>query len=389
MSGFFAIDTKKMGLNDAIANLLGDLLEKGGLDAVLVPCSLPFREDEHIVMQTLVADREHLDRVDPFAPVATTNSAKILSSLTYQESGRKLAAVVRSCEVRALVELLKLKQARLDDLLLIGIDCNGRYENNDYLRYASGVADSTIQFLGAAHGGNGTEQASDFQITEACKNCEYPVAENVDIRLCVFGADPRESIHLEVLTDRGREALGSLDLVAVDEPGEREAAVKTLLESRLEHRDRALGQMADVIKEPDGILEIVGSCVNCYNCRVACPVCYCRECVFVTDTFRHSSEKYFKWAEKKGRQKMPTDTVFYHLTRMLHMSTLCVGCGQCTSACPNDIPVGTLFRTVAKATQSRFGYKPGHDVAESQPLSTFHSEELLDVTGQETTSAGR
>jgi formate dehydrogenase subunit beta len=71
------------------------------------------------------------------------------------------------------------------------------------------------------------------------------------------------------------------------------------------------------------------------------------------------------------------------------MSTLCVGCGQCTSACPNDIPVSTLFRTIARATQERFEYQPGHDVAEPQPLTAFHSDELLDVTGQETAAAGR
>jgi formate dehydrogenase subunit beta len=68
---------------------------------------------------------------------------------------------------------------------------------------------------------------------------------------------------------------------------------------------------------------------------------------------------------------------------MLHMSTLCVGCGQCTSACPNDIPVGALFRTVASRTQERFEYQPGRDVAEPQPLATFNGEELLEVTGQE------
>ncbi len=73
---------------------------------------------------------------------------------------------------------------------------------------------------------------------------------------------------------------------------------------------------------------------------------------------------------------------------MLHMSTLCVGCGQCTSACPNDIPVDTLFRTVANRTQKRFEYRPGHDVSEPQPLTTFHSEELIEVTGQEAAAAG-
>jgi len=389
MGGFFVIETKQTGLNGAIAGLLGDLLEKGGLDAVLVPCSTSHKKGEHIVMQTLVTDREHLDRVDPFAPVATANSAKVLSSLTYQESGKKFAAVIRSCEVRAFIELVKLKQGRLEDLLLIGIDCNGRYENNDYLRYASRGDDSSIEFLTAINGGKGTEQADGFDITEACKNCEYPVAENVDLRLCVFGEDPRENIHLEVLTDKGREVVGSLDLSPGEEPHERQAVVEALVQRRLQHRDRAFAQMSDVIKKPEGILEVVGGCVNCYNCRVACPVCYCRECVFVTETFRHASEKYFRWAEKKGRQKMPTDTVFYHLTRMLHMSTMCVGCGQCTSACPNDIPVGTLFRTIAKVTQERFEYQPGHDVAEPQPLTTFHSDELLEVTGQESAPAGR
>jgi formate dehydrogenase subunit beta len=383
VSDFFAIDTKQNGLNGGIAAFLGGLLEKGRLDAVLVPSKLPYKSNQRIVMQTLVTDPKQLDQVDPFAPVATCNSAKLLSSLTYEEAGKKLAAVVRSCEARAFIELVKLKQGRLEDLLLIGIDCHGRYENNDYLHYADGEDDSTLSFLNAIHQGNGTMQATDFDITEACKSCEYPVAESVDLRLCVFGEDPRQNIHLEVLTDKGRQAVEGLGLSRGEEPQGRKAAVEALVQRRLEHRDQVFARVSKTIAEPDGLLEIVGNCINCYNCRVACPVCYCRECVFVTDTFRHSSEAYFRWAEKKGRVKMPTDTLFYHLTRMLHMSTLCVGCGQCTSACPNDIPVGELFRTVAKQTQGRFEYQPGHDVAEPQPLATFHSEELSDVTGQE------
>jgi formate dehydrogenase subunit beta len=79
---------------------------------------------------------------------------------------------------------------------------------------------------------------------------------------------------------------------------------------------------------------------------------------------------------------MPTDTVFYHLTRMIHMSTLCVGCGQCTSACPNDIPLMELFGTVSDKTQSRFDYLPGRSLEEGQPLATFYTEEFAEVTGQ-------
>jgi formate dehydrogenase subunit beta len=87
-------------------------------------------------------------------------------------------------------------------------------------------------------------------------------------------------------------------------------------------------------------------------------------------------------ADKHGQLKLPTDTTFYHLTRMVHMSTLCVGCGQCSSACPNDLPVMELFRTVAERTQRRFAYQPGADPGEAQPLATFYDEEFGEVTGQ-------
>jgi formate dehydrogenase subunit beta len=76
------------------------------------------------------------------------------------------------------------------------------------------------------------------------------------------------------------------------------------------------------------------------------------------------------------------DTVFYHLTRLTHISTLCVGCGQCTSACPNEIKLMPLFRSVAEKTQTRFEYHAGRSLEEQQPLAVFHDDELTEVTGQ-------
>jgi formate dehydrogenase subunit beta len=88
-----------------------------------------------------------------------------------------------------------------------------------------------------------------------------------------------------------------------------------------------------------------------------------------------------KWAMRKGAIKMPTDTVFYHLTRLAHMSTACIGCGQCSNACPNGIPVMELFRTIAGATQKAFDYEPGRDLDEAPPLSVFREREFPEVTG--------
>ncbi len=78
---------------------------------------------------------------------------------------------------------------------------------------------------------------------------------------------------------------------------------------------------------------------------------------------------------------MPTDTVFYHMTRLAHMSTACVGCGQCSNACPNDIPVMELFKTVAQRTQDAFEYEAGRNIDEVPPLSEFREEEFEDVVG--------
>lgn len=78
---------------------------------------------------------------------------------------------------------------------------------------------------------------------------------------------------------------------------------------------------------------------------------------------------------------MPTDTVFYHLTRLAHMSAACIGCGQCSNACPNEVPVMELFRTVAHGVQKAFGYSAGASFEQEPPLSVFGEKEFSEVTG--------
>lgn len=63
------------------------------------------------------------------------------------------------------------------------------------------------------------------------------------------------------------------------------------------------------------------------------------------------------------------------------MSLACVGCGQCTNACPNDIPLTELFRTVAHQTQKAFEYEAGRSLEEQQPLSLYRENEYEEVVG--------
>lgn len=374
MANFTKLSFKKGELNTKLADLFKGMLEKGVVDALLAPMTQPKRG----VMQTLVTHPSHVEAIDPFAPVVPVNGAKIASSITAAPSGRKVAMVLRSCEIRALVELVKLKQVNLEDVLLIGMDCLGRYENLDFLSLRA-QGETTESFVEKALKGETSLQGCDISL--ACKICEFPVADTVDLRLCIIGTGA-DALFLESLTPKGDKALQTAGLNTGEAPAGREAAVKQLTKTRREARDREFAEHREATPSFDALEERLAGCVNCYNCRVACPVCYCKECVFVTDTFRHKGDQYMGWADTFGTLKMPTDTLFYHLTRMSHMSLFCVGCGQCTSACPNDIDLMPLFRTVAQKTQARFDYQAGRSLDEKQPLTVYIHDEMVEVTGQ-------
>jgi formate dehydrogenase subunit beta len=177
----------------------------------------------------------------------------------------------------------------------------------------------------------------------------------------------------------GESLLNALGLPEAEAGGGRDEALGAMIEVRTANRDEMFERTRAATGTLTDLSEYLSSCVNCYNCRVACPVCYCKECVFNTDVFEHKPWQYMGWAKRKGSLKLPTDTVFYHLTRMAHMSMACVGCGQCSNACPNDIPVMELFRTVASRTQESFDYVPGRSLDEPPPLSVFKEDEFQDA----------
>ncbi|MFA5906528.1 MAG: hypothetical protein WC836_21550 [Desulfobacula sp.] len=221
MANFTKLSFKKGELNNKLADFLKSLIEKGAVNALLAPMKQPKRG----VMQTLVTDPSQVGDIDPFAPVVPVNGARLASSLTSTPSGRKTAIVLRSCEVRALVELCKLKQANLDDVLLIGLDCLGRYENLDFLKLRA-EGDTSEAFLERALAGNTANGGCD--VSGACKICEFPVADNVDLRLCIIGAGS-DALYIESLTPKGDKALETAGLGTGDTPGGRDAAVGQLV----------------------------------------------------------------------------------------------------------------------------------------------------------------
>lgn len=360
----------------ALQRFLGRLLSEDIVDALLVPQKLPTGDN---VVPTLIRDPARLAGVDPIAPVMPVAAATALSKVTATEHSERLAAVLRSCELRAVIELVKLQQASLENVILIGVDCLGTYEVTDYARLIEAGVDPTAEVLAGAAQGQLTAHEG-YQLRAACRMCEKPVpggpdVYHPDITIGFFGVDPSQQILVEA-SDALAEKLG---LEAAANPVRRQEVIKRLITERTAERDRMFAAFRERVTDTDGLLAEFSTCIRCYNCMGACPICYCKECIFRTPTFDHASPQYFRWAERKGSIRLPTDTLLFHLTRLNHMSTSCVGCGLCESACPSELPVALIFRAVAQETQAIFDYHPGRSLEEEVPVSTFREDELTEL----------
>ncbi|MBU1248449.1 MAG: 4Fe-4S dicluster domain-containing protein [Proteobacteria bacterium] len=371
------IETKDRGPVVGMQEFLAQLLADEEIGAVLVPMHL---QQGGTPMPTLVTDPAELAQADPLAPAFPLNGARMVGRLTHGRPGEKIAAVMRPCEVRAFIELVKLNQGSMDELVIIGVDCLGAYKNSDYfaLLGEDDPIQTTLAFLGKTGGTKATAR-NGYDIARACRVCEFPVAEGADIQVGLFGVNFDDGLPVAAYSVRGEALLSRLGLAEMEPLASREQALREAVATRTALRDAVFKEVSAKTGSLKGLSQHLAGCVNCYNCRTACPVCYCKECVFLTDVFDHKPWQYMSWAKQRGMLKLPSDTVFFHLTRMAHMSTACVGCGQCSNACPNGIEVMELFRTVAAKTQAGFDYEPGRSLDEPPPLSVFHKNEFPEV----------
>ncbi|MBI4877803.1 MAG: hydrogenase iron-sulfur subunit [Acidobacteria bacterium] len=108
-------------------------------------------------------------------------------------------------------------------------------------------------------------------------------------------------------------------------------------------------------------------CVKCYACRQVCPLCYCERCV----------------ADKNRPRVIGTsatlkDNFAWHITRAFHQAGRCIGCDECTRACPAGIHLRLLNLATAKAAEDCFGYRAGYDPAAEPVLGAWSLQDKED-----------
>ena len=117
------------GAEETTRELLRSLLEGGQVGAVLA-LGRTGSDGEGVAYSLFTAPEAF--RVDgaarPLLPFMPANAGGLLSRLALKgPPSEPVAAVVRPCELRAFIELVKLNQCSLDNILLISLTCSGVY----------------------------------------------------------------------------------------------------------------------------------------------------------------------------------------------------------------------------------------------------------------------
>lgn len=257
-----------------------------------------------------------------------------LANFVPKRSDRKFAVVAQGCVSRNLVVHSIENQIDLDSVTVLGVPSKGMLDA-EKIRRACGAKDfeiTDVEVNGAKVVVKGHGFEKEFKrfemLRHSCSTCRY---------------------HNPVVCD-----IWMADKTA-DEP-----------DKAKNDRVEAIEALAPTAKQ-DYFKDLFSTCIRCYACRNACPLCYCTTC-FV-------DESTPQWL---GKSIDPNDTLAYHFLRAFHCAGRCTDCGACESACPVGIPVRVLTRKLEKDIYEAYGYEAGLDPKVTPPMSVFTPDDPED-----------
>jgi formate dehydrogenase subunit beta len=328
----------------AVQAFMSSLLSRNLVDALFVPQTAA----DSTVSAALVSNPDAVKRSNPFAPIMVANAAKQVAEATMKQPDRHIGAVLRPCEIRALVELAKRGRANLADLTVVGIDCLGTFAPFDYMRKmltAGSATEMAMQCMRVAEEG---EIAC--QTRTACQMCERPAPRGADVTLGFIGVDATREL-LVIAADESADARLKLGEVTWREATEREvvkreATLTNIIAKHNTHAERELVRLEMSFGGLAGALTTLATCTECRSCLQACPL-------------------------YDGELDDPTLSLVGQLGAVSKWLVSCSGCGMCEESCPNNVPLATVARALSRPLRAKFGYTPGRSVDEKLPWATL------------------
>ena len=244
----------------------------------------------------------------------------------------KVGIIVKGCDARSIVLYSVEKQIKRENVIIIGVPCNGILEKKKVSKEAEGneILESGVEENNIILAGRNFEKKIPLQdvLCDSCLTCRYPDAPEHDI----FIGKPRKEVDVK---DEYKNVIDFEKL-----PAE---------------------------KRWDYIKKEYSKCIRCYACRNVCPSCYCNVC-FV-------DQNDPQWI---GKTPEVTDSVIFHLIRNLHVAARCVDCGACVSACPVDLDLRIMSKKVEKEIKDRFDFTAGTDINEKPAMASYCEHEKQD-----------
>jgi formate dehydrogenase subunit beta len=298
---------------------------------------------------------------------------------------RRLAVVCKSCDARALVELAKINQVNLENILMIGLNCSGTLSPIPHVEMLRNLGlDPYLLEWEDIEGDNlvlrfrdGSERSFALDGLEQrglgrranCRRCEIPVPRMADLACGKWGLEEGErgATLIEVCSEKGRQLLEravSQRIIELAPATERQ--IQSRQRQERDKIDFARATQAEDFAAPADKFywfSQMDDCIKCYGCRDACPLCHCKRCVLERDV-----------PETVERGIVPPPFTF-GMIRLLHVASYCVNCGQCEDACSVDIPLSRLAHNLSKIASSLFRYDAGIDRDAPLPYADIPEEE--------------
>ncbi len=236
-------------------------------------------------------------------------------NLTNYLTGRKdkVGVLATGCNSRNIVMHIKENQIQREQLVVVGVPCTGMIDPKKVRAAVDGKEILSVE-----------EEGDQVVVTGDGFEKSLAVADVMQNN-CMTCARRNPVIHDEMVAQE------------VPELDAAEAYADVASIEKLEDEERW-----------DSFQGAFETCIRCYACRNACPLCYCPTC-FV-------DEAKPQWI---GKSIDPNDTLAFHFLRAFHMAGRCTDCGACERACPVDIPVRYLTKKLNKDTKGIFGYEAG------------------------------
>jgi formate dehydrogenase subunit beta len=335
--------------------------------------SLKKIDEKGRVAYSLITDKKDLKESVPFYPLMPVNAGKLLSRFTLRGSPDDLiAAVVKPCELRGFIELIKREQGSLENILIISSSCGGVFPTK--FQIDDKVGKNLSNYWNSVKKGEVI-----YNTRSTCRSCEEFLPYLADITVDIVGnSDLDKQCVIYLNSKQGEEIAKSFHGNILDIKINNKK-LDELRNKRTIEKKKLFDEIDKKMNGIDGLIDIFGRCISCHGCMRVCPICYCTLCEFESSDVEYKLSNYESELKKRNGIRVPPGTVFFHLGRMLHMSMSCVACGACDDVCPVDIPVSMMFKKIGESIQEMFNYLPGRDIDENIPLVTFEKNELIEV----------